>query len=194
MTTLEAVHGRIVDLRCHTNVHRYGHRPLGPMDRYELWIKPPQGNERKLTVNTRTMPARCGHEVSLIVTTHKVPQVLGLVNWSTIDGVNYVRTDAPSLVRALDFLMLALAFLAMAVSWGDVGMVLFVPAAVAYLLAVGIVRAVARTRLAGQVDRAIDFFHRARNADPIVFRRLHDAEAGLGRGGNRARRMLLDQA
>ena len=158
MPTLQAVHGRIVDLRRHTNVHRYGHRPLGPMDRYELWIKPIQGQgaERKFTVNTRTMPARRGHEVSLIVTTHKVPQVLGLANWSTIDGVNYACTDAPSLVRASNFVVLSVTFLVLAIIGGEVGMVLFVPMAATYLLAVGIGRVVARTRLARQVDRAID--------------------------------------
>ena len=60
------------------------------------------------------MPARRGHEVSLIVTAHRVPQVLGIANWSTIDGVNYARTDAPSLIRAWDFVVLPCVFLAMA--------------------------------------------------------------------------------
>lgn len=95
MPTLQVVHGRIVDLRRYTNVHLYyGRRPFGPTDRYELWIKPHGGVERKFTVNTRTMPARRGHEVSLIVTAHKVPQVLGLANWTTIDGVNYAHRCA----------------------------------------------------------------------------------------------------
>ena len=156
MPTLQAFHGRIVDLRRHTNVHRFAHRPLGPTDRYELWVKPPQGAERKFTVNTRIMPARRGHEVSLIVTTHKVPQLLGLANWSTIDGVNYARTDAPSLVRVWDFALLPAAFLAAAVLYGNIGTVLFVPAAVAYLLATGLGRAMARTRRAQQVDCAIE--------------------------------------
>ena len=119
MPTLQTIHGRVVDLRRHTNVHLYRRRPLGPTDRYELWIKPSDGEERKFTVNTRTMPARRGHEVSLIVTTHKVPQVLGLANWSTIDGINYARTEAPSLIRTWDFLVLSCAFLAMAVRLGD---------------------------------------------------------------------------
>ena len=163
MPTLQAFHGRIVDLRRHTNVHRFAHRPRGPTDRYELWIKPPQGAERKFTVNTRIMPARPGHEVSLIVTTHKVPQVLGLANWSTIDGVNYARTDAPSLVRVWDFPVLALVFLVMAVIWSDVGIVLFAPAAVVYLLAAGLGRAMARTRRARQVDCAIEAEARRRN-------------------------------
>ena len=156
MTTLQAVHGRIVELRRHTNVHLYGRRPLGPTDRYELWIKPSDGVERKFTINTRTMPARRGHEVSLIVTAHKVPQVLALANWSTIAGVNYARTDAPSLIRAWDFVVLPCVFLAMVIRWNDIGMVLFVPAAVAYLLSVVIVRDVRPTRRAWSVDRAID--------------------------------------
>lgn len=157
MPTLQVVHGRIVDLRRYTNVHLYyGRRPFGPTDRYELWIKPHGGVECKFTINTRTMPARQGHEVSLIVTAHPVPQVLGLANWSTVDGVNYARTDAPPLVRAWDFVALSAACLATAILSGAIGMVLFVPAAVAYLLAAGLGRALVRTRRAAQVDRAID--------------------------------------
>lgn len=85
-----------------------------------------------------------------------MPRVLGLANWSTIGGVNYARTEAPSLVRAWDISAMALAFLAMAVIWGNIGMVLFLPAAVAYLLMVGSARSVARTRRIWQVDQAID--------------------------------------
>lgn len=157
MPTLQAIHGRLVEVRRFTNVHLYvGRRPPGPTERYELWLKPDDGVDRKFTVNTRTMPARRGHEVSLIVTAHQVPQVLGLANWTTIDGVNYARTDAPSLVRARDFVLLSAAFLAVAILYGDIGMVLFVPGAVAYLAAAGLGRAMARTRRAAHVDRAID--------------------------------------
>lgn len=157
MPTLQTIRGRIVDLRRHTNVHLlYGHRPLGPSDRYELWIKPIEGKERNFTVNTRTMPARRGHEVSLIVTTNKLPRVLGLVNRSTIDGVNYARTDAPSLLRVWEFVMLPVAFLGAAILWGSIGMVLFVPTAVVYLLVAAIGRAVLRGRLARHVDRVIN--------------------------------------
>ena len=157
MSTLQTIHGRLVDLRRYTNVHLYyGRRPLGPTERYELWIKPPSGIEQKFTVNTRNLPARRGHEISLIVTAQKVPQVLGLANWSILDGVNYARSEAPPLVRIWDFPLLAVAFLVMATIWGDVGMVLFVPGALAYLLMAGIGRFVARTRRAAQVDCAID--------------------------------------
>ncbi len=157
MPTLQTFHGRIVDLRRYTNVHLYyDRRPFGQTDRYELWIKPPSGVERKFTVNTRTMPARRGHAVSLIVTAHKVPQVLGLANWTTADGVNYARTEAPPLLRVYDFPVLAVTFLMMAIIWGDPGMVLFVPGAVTYGLIASAGRAAIRSRRGRHVDRAID--------------------------------------
>ena len=156
MATLQAVHGRIVELRRHTNVHLYRRCPLGPTDRYELWIKPPDEPERKFTVNTRNMPARRGHEVSLIIAVHEVPRVLALANWSTIDGVNYARTDAPSVIRAWDLVVLPCAFIAMAIRGGDIGMMLFVPVAAAYLVGVVAARTVLRAHLAWQVDCAID--------------------------------------
>ncbi len=162
MPTLHTVHGRILDLRRHTNVHLlYGHRPLGPSDRYELWIQPSDGPERKFMVNTRIMPARRGHVVSLIVSTHKVPRVLGLVNGSTIDGVNYVRTDAPPLIRVFDFLLLPPSFLLMTILWGNIGMVLFIVAVLAYLLTVSLWRAMWQSRLARHVDRVINALGKA---------------------------------
>lgn len=156
MPTLQTFHGRIVDLRRHTNVHRYGHLSIGPTDRYELWLRANDGAEREFTVNTRTMPARRGHEISLIVTAQKVPQVLALANWTTIDGVNYTRTEAPPLVRAFDLVVLPAAFLAATMAWGDLGMVLVIPGTLAYLLIAAAGRALIRSRRARQVDLVID--------------------------------------
>ena len=153
--TLQAVHGRIDELRGHTNVHSNRRCALGPTDRYELWIKPPDEPERKFTLDTRHIPARRGHEVSLITTGHNVPRVLALANWSIIDGVNYARTDAPSLIRALEFIVLPCAFLATGIEVGDIGMVAFVPAAT-YVAAMVAGRVAQRARLAWRVDRAID--------------------------------------
>lgn len=85
-----------------------------------------------------------------------MPQVLGLVNWSILDGINYARCEAPSLVRVWDFPLLAVAFLIMASIWGKVGTLLFVPGALAYLLMASIGRYIARTRQARRVYRAMD--------------------------------------
>lgn len=158
MPTFYSLHGRIVELRRYSNVHQlYGHRPLGPSDRYEIWIKPSLGQERKFTINTRTMPARRGHEVSLILTTHRVPRVVGLGNWTTIDAVNYVSTDAPPLLRVRDIAVLLLILGSLVGTLAAAGASLFVPAAIVYLAMAAMIRAMARKRLAWQVNWAIDF-------------------------------------
>jgi hypothetical protein len=102
------------------------------------------------------MPARRGHEVSLTTTAHRRPRVLALANWTTIDGVNYARSEPPGLVRVGDLPWLAAGFVGMTAWLGDVGMVLCVPAAAVVLAVVAAARWVAWQRLAWRVDRAID--------------------------------------
>ncbi len=101
-------------------------------------------------------PARRGHEVSLITTTHRRPRVLALANWTTIDGVNYARSEPPRLVRVGDVLWLTAGFVGMTAWPGDAGMVLFVPVAAVVLAVASAVRWAARQRLVWRVDRAID--------------------------------------
>jgi hypothetical protein len=156
MPELQTFHGHLVDLRRHVNVHLRHLHPIAPTDRYELWLRAPDGIERKFTVHTREMPARRGHEVSLITTAHSRPRVLALANWTTIDGVNYASSEPPGLVRVGDALWLAAAFVGMTAWLEDAGMVLFVPAAAVVLAGVAAVRWVARQRLAWRVDREID--------------------------------------
>ncbi|MFC5771737.1 hypothetical protein [Thauera sinica] len=156
MSDLQTIHGRIVDLRRHVNVHLYHLRPCAPSDRYELWIRCQDGSERKFTLHTRCMPARRGHEVSLIVALGKTPRVLGLANWTALDGANYVRTDPPALLRPRDGLAVLALGTPLVVTWGAAGVVLSVPVALVYLLAAGVLRAGARIRRAAQVDMAID--------------------------------------
>jgi hypothetical protein len=106
--------------------------------------------------DTREMPARREHEVSLVTTARRRPRALALVNWTTIDGVNYALSEPSGLVRAFDMVWLGAVFVGMAAWLGDAGMVLFVPASGLVLAAVAAVRCLARRRLAWQVDRAID--------------------------------------
>lgn len=153
---LETFHGRRIDLHHHADVHWRRLHPLAPTDRYELWLRAPDGTERKFTVHTRGMPARRGHEVSLITTTHRRPRVLALANWTTIDGINYARSEPPGLVRVGDVPWLAAGFVGMTAWLGGAGMVLFFAAAAVLLVVVSAVRWAARQRLAWRVDRAID--------------------------------------
>lgn len=157
MPNLHAVSGRIVDLQRHVNVHMiHGHRPMGPSDRYEIWIQPQSGRERKFTVNTRTMPARRGHEVSLILTSQRRPEVVGLGNWSTFEVINYVDNDPPPLLRSVDLWVLPSLLAAMVGALGETGAVLFLPVAMSYLVTAMCWRAIARRRLAWRVNWAID--------------------------------------
>lgn len=156
MPALHAIRGRIVDLRRYINVHLYWRRPPGPTDRYELWLRHDDSTERKFTIHTRTMLARRGHRVSVIVKTETNPlQVLGLFNGETREAVNYMRSDPPSVLRVGDFIALALAFVTMAAKFGDVGVVLFVPGALTYLLVAAFGRAIGQALWAKQVDCAI---------------------------------------
>lgn len=102
------------------------------------------------------MPARRGHEVSLITTTHRRPRVLALANWTTIDGANYARSEPPGLLRRADVQWLFAGLVGMTAWLGDAGMVLFVPAAAVVLSVVPAVRWAARRRLAWRVDQKID--------------------------------------
>ena len=168
MPDLQTFHGHLVDVRRHVNVHWRHLHPIAPTDRYELWLRAPDGTERKFTVHTREMPARRGHEVSLITTTRSRPRVLALANWTTIDGFNYARSEPPRLVRVGDLLWLTAGFVGMTAWLGDAGMVLFVPVAAVLLVGVAAVRWVARQRLAWRVDRAIDLEARRTEKGPVT--------------------------
>jgi hypothetical protein len=156
MSNLHAVHGRIVDLRRHVNVHLSRRLPFVPSERYELWLRLKSGGERQFTIQTRTMPARRGHEVSLIVTGTQTPQVLGLANWSILDGANYIRTDPPPLLRPRDALIVPGLLMVLTAEWHKTGALLSIPVIVAYLLGALFLRALARDRRAAQVDIEID--------------------------------------
>jgi len=130
--------------------------PIAPTDRWELWLLAPDGTERQFTVHTCEMPARRGHEVSLMTTTHRCPRVLALANWTTIDGANHARSELQGLVHVGDVLWLAAGFVGMTAWLGDAGMVLFVPAALVVPAAVARGRWVVGQRLAWRLDREID--------------------------------------
>ncbi|WP_341892591.1 hypothetical protein [Variovorax sp. YR752] len=152
----ELIRGRIVDLRRHTNVHLYHRRPPGPSDRYELWLRDDTGQEVQFTIYTRTMPARRGHEVTVIESVGGgPPTVVALINWTTLEAANYVEIDPPRLLRGWD--LGALVLLSMGAVWGVGNAAPGVAVAVggAWLLVAGAVRAVWRSVVARQVDVTI---------------------------------------
>lgn len=94
MRGLTTVTGRLIDVR------RYIHVPMRwcgqypARERWELWVRTSTGDESKLTVHSRYLPARRGHRVSAVMSRH---QVLALLNLSTGQAINFCKTD-PALI------------------------------------------------------------------------------------------------
>lgn len=152
MPALHEIRGRLVDLRRHTNVHLYWRGRLGPTERYELWLRDVTGCEHQFTIHTRTMRARCGHDVTLLVDREVVR---GFINWSTGRSVNYLHADPPPLLRLRD-LWIPPVLLAVLASWlGKVSLLILPPAALFYLLMTVAFRYVIRRRHAAAIQRRL---------------------------------------
>lgn len=152
MQTLQSIRGRLVDLRRYINVHLYWQAYFGPTDRYELWIREADGCEHKFTINTRTILARHGHEITLIVGDG---MVRGMINWPTGSAINYVRVDPPTLFRIWDILAPPAIFVGLVTWVGDLGWLLFLPALGLYFAIALSFRAAVRFYLERRIDRAI---------------------------------------
>lgn len=156
MPLLQATHGRIVNLRRHTNVHLYWRGRYGPA-----------GCEHQFTIHTRTMPARRGHEVTMLT---DATAVRGIVNWSTGTSVNYLCVDPPPLLRLRD-LWVPPALLSMVTWLGDIGLLILPPVALSYLLAAAMIRYVIRRRRAAVIQRALRDVQRPGSGHRNVARR-----------------------
>jgi hypothetical protein len=168
MPHLQATHGHIVDLRRHTNVYLYWRGRYGPAERYELWLRDAAGCEHQFTIHTRTMPARRGHEVTLLA---DATAVRGIVNWSTGMCVNYLRVDPPPLLRLRDLWVPPALLIALASWLGDVGLLIVSPAVLSYLLAAVMVRYVIQRRRAAAIQRALREVQRPGSGHRYVVRR-----------------------
>lgn len=152
MPILQTVRGRIVDLCRHTNVHLYWRGRFGPAERYELWLRDFAESEHQFVVHTRTMPARRGHEVTLIVDSLAVR---GIVNWSTGMRVNYLNSDPQSLLRLYDVWASLALFTGLVALLGDLRLLLFLPAVMLYFLLAVMLRCTIRRWHAATVERAL---------------------------------------
>ena len=63
-------------------------------ERRELWITTDDRQDVKLVVHTRFMPARRGHRVAALL---RGDDLLALLNITTGEGINFVRSDPPLL-------------------------------------------------------------------------------------------------
>ncbi|RJF99436.1 hypothetical protein [Noviherbaspirillum saxi] len=168
MSHLQATHGHIVDLRRHTNVHLYWRGRYGPAERYELWLHDPAGREHQFTIHTRTLPARRGHEITMLT---DALAVRGIVNWSTGISVNYLGVDPPPLLRLRDLWVPPALLIALASWLGDVGLLILPPAVLSYLLMAVMIRYVTRHLRAAVIQRALREVQRPGSGQRKVVRR-----------------------
>lgn len=161
MPVLHEMSGRVLDLRRHTNVHLYWRGRFGPTERYELWLRDTAGGEHQFIIHTRTMPARRGHDITLLV---GADRVRGLINWSTGKGVNYVRTDPPPLWRLRDLLVPPVLLAALLVWRGEPALLLFLPATLLYFFIVPMLRGVIRLWHGASTGHALRHAQRAATA------------------------------
>ena len=159
MQDFNTVGGRIIEIRRYvTPLGLYGqdaHR-----ERWELWIKTPNGTEEKLIVESRSMQARRGHRVVLAL---EAGAPVGMVNLTTRTRVNFARSDPPFLYRPLDIavpvgLMFASVFAATMFAPGV--FLVTVPIAVLYVPILMTARWLSRRSTQRRVDDMLDQIER----------------------------------
>lgn len=157
MRDLYVVSGRLAEVHRFINVPMHWLEQYPARERRELWIATPAGQEVKLVVHSRFMPARCGHSVEAVLSNGAM---VGLVNVTTGAQVNYARADPPLSWRRVDSAMLAMSWLGAFVAAIVIGC-----AWTSVTLAVGVVvglagswftRVARNVRLARRVDAALE--------------------------------------
>ncbi len=170
MSTFYWVSGQLTEVQRFINVPMRWCEQYPARERRELWITDSQGEETKLVVHTRCMPARRGHQVLAVL--HRMRPV-GLRNLSTGDQVNFVRSDPPLLWRRCDGLAVALLAVATAAAalagWPWLALVAL-PAVVTYAPALVVARSLLRWKLAREVDGALDAAVRQATSQPALRR------------------------
>ncbi len=157
-----------------TEVQRYINVPMRWCEQYparerrEFWLARTDGIDQdvKLVVHSRSMPARRGHEVCVLLLGE---QVVGLVNLSTGRRINFIAADPPLLLRRCDVLATVGVFavgIILAASWEVWSLMLTAPLGLLYIPCSALGRLLWRTRLRGQVDRGLDTALAAVSAEP----------------------------
>ena len=165
-----SVSGQLVEVQRYINVPTRWCEQYPARERRELWVSTTSGNDIKLIVHSREMPARRGHQVTALLLGERM---VGIDNATTGKQANYVRTDPPLLWRRCDAAVVAgLLFAsatALAVSaWP--ALMTALPTAVLYTPLMMAARLAWRCRTRAQVDRALDIVRRPAAEQPYLRR------------------------
>ena len=113
------VSGQLAEVQRFINVPMRWCEQYPSRERRELWVTTTDGQDIKLIVHSRLMPARRGHQVIGLLLGD---QLVGLYNATAGKQVNYIRSDPPLLWRryhaATIALLSAISITALAMSAG----------------------------------------------------------------------------
>ena len=160
--------GELKEVKRYINVPLRWGEQYPARERREFWLARTDGidQEVKLVVYSRSMPARRGHEVCVLLLGELV---VGLVNLSTGRRINFVGADPPLLLRRCDVLAAVGIFVSgaiVAASWDVRSLLLTVPLSLLYVPYRALGRLLWRTRLRGQVGRGLDMALTAASDEP----------------------------
>ena len=159
MQDFNTVSGRIIEIRRYvTPLGLYGQDAR--RERWELWIKTPNGAEEKVIVVSRAMRARRGHRVVLAL---EAGAPAGMVNLTTRTRLNFARSEPPFLYRPLDIAVpvgLVFASLFAATMLAPGLFLLTVPIAVLYVPLLITARWLSRRSMQRRVEDMLDQIER----------------------------------
>ena len=165
-----SVTGQLVEVHRYINVPMRWCEQYPARERRELWVSAANGQDVKLIVHSREMPARRGHQVTALL----LGEVLvGIYNASTGKQVNYVRTDPPLLWRRCDAAVVAalsIASIAGFVFAAWTATLVSVPMALLYAPLMVAARLAWRCRVRPQVDHALKMVRSLEVAQPFLRR------------------------
>jgi hypothetical protein len=150
-----SVSGQLVEVHRYINVPMRWCEQYPARERRELWVSAANGQDVKLIVHSREMPARRGHQVTALLLGERL---VGIYNASTGKQVNYVRTDSPLLWRRCDAAVVAalsIASIAGFVFAAWPALLVSAPTAMLYAPLMVAARLAWRCRIRLQVDRAL---------------------------------------
>jgi hypothetical protein len=166
-----SVTGQLVEVHRYINVPMRWCEQYPARERRELWVSAANGQDVKLIVHSREMPARRGHQVTALLLGERL---VGVYNASTGKQVNYVRTDPPLLCRRCDAAVVAalsIASIAGLVFAAWPALLAGAPIALLYAPLMVAVRLAWRCRIRAQVDRALDIV-KGREVERPLLRRV----------------------
>ena len=165
-----SVSGQLVEVQRYINVPMRWCEQYPARERRELWVSTTSGNDIKLIVHSREMPARRGHQVTALLLGERM---VGIYNATTEKQSNYLRTDPPLLWRRCDAVAVAGLLLTSATALADSAwpaLMVTLPMAVLYAPLMMAARLARRCLIRAQVDRALDIVKRPAVGQPLLRR------------------------